>query len=122
MHEILVVNDNSSDGTENVLKSLAVEIPELRYLNNPPPNGFGYAVRAGLAAFRGEAVAIVMADGSDSPADLVAFYRKIQEGYECVFGSRFVRGATRRELPVAEARPEPDREPADSHAVLDSLQ
>ncbi len=94
VHEILVVNDNSSDGTENVLKSLAVEIPELRYLNNPPPNGFGYAVRAGLAAFRGEAVAIVMADGSDSPADLVAFYRKIQEGYECVFGSRFVRGAT----------------------------
>jgi dolichol-phosphate mannosyltransferase len=94
VHEILVVNDNSSDGTENVLKSLAVEIPELRYLNNPPPNGFGYAVRAGLAAFRGEAVAIVMADGSDSPSDLVAFYRKIQEGYECVFGSRFVRGAT----------------------------
>jgi dolichol-phosphate mannosyltransferase len=93
-HEILVINDNSSDGTENVLKSLAREIPELRYLNNPPPNGYGFAVRAGLAAFRGEAVAIVMADGSDSPADLVAFYRKIEEGYECVFGSRFVRGAT----------------------------
>ena len=34
-----------------------------------------------------------MADGSDSPDDLVAFYRKLQEGYDCVFGSRFMRGA-----------------------------
>jgi len=92
-HEILVVNDNSSDATEAVLKQLAGEIPALRYLNNPPPNGFGYAVRAGLVAFRGDAVVIVMADGSDSPDDVVAFHRKLQEGYECVFGSRFIRGA-----------------------------
>ena len=93
LHEILVVNDNSTDGTEDVLKQLAGEIAALRYLNNLPPNGFGYAVRAGLAAFRGDAVVIMMADGSDSPDDLVAFHRKLQEGYECVFGSRFMRGA-----------------------------
>jgi dolichol-phosphate mannosyltransferase len=93
LHEILVVNDNSRDRTDDVLKQLGMEIPVLRYLNNAPPNGFGYAVRAGLAGFRGDAVAIVMADGSDSPGDLVAFYRKLQEGYECVFGSRFIRGA-----------------------------
>jgi dolichol-phosphate mannosyltransferase len=92
-HEILVVNDNSRDRTEVVLKELCREIPTLRYLNNTPPNGFGYAVRAGLAAFHGEAVAIVMADGSDSPQDLVAYHRKMLEGYDCVFGSRFVRGA-----------------------------
>jgi dolichol-phosphate mannosyltransferase len=92
-HEILVVNDNSGDRTEDVLKELGHQIPELRYVNNEPPNGFGYAVRAGLSAFRGDAVAIVMADSSDSPADLVAFHAKLQEGYECVFGSRFMRGA-----------------------------
>ena len=67
-------------------------IPELRPITNSPPNGYGCAVRAGLAAFRGEAVAIVMADGSDSD-DVVAYYRKFQEGYDCVFGSRFIRGA-----------------------------
>ena len=92
-HEILVVNDNSRDRTEEILLQLGREIPAVRHINNSPPNGFGFAVRAGLVAFRGEAVAIVMADGSDSPADLVAYYRKLQEGYDCVFGSRFIRGA-----------------------------
>jgi len=93
LHEILVINDSSRDGTEAVLKGLQQEIATLRYVNNAPPNGFGYAVRAGLTAFHGEAVAIVMADGSDLPEDLVAFYRKLEEGYECVFGSRFMHGA-----------------------------
>jgi dolichol-phosphate mannosyltransferase len=92
-HEIVVVNDNSSDGTETVLQRLSAGVPSLRYINNNPPNGFGYAVRAGLSVFRGDAVAIVMADGSDSPADLVTYYRKLCEGYDCVFGSRFIAGA-----------------------------
>jgi dolichol-phosphate mannosyltransferase len=92
-HEILVVNDNSHDRTREVLETLQHEIPAVRYTDNPPPNGYGFAVRAGLAAFRGDAVAIVMADGSDSPDDLVAYYRKMEEGYDCVFGSRFLRGA-----------------------------
>src|SRR5215472_2251170 len=93
VHEILVINDNSTDGTERILATLsAVGIP-VRYINNPPPHGFGFAVRRGLAEFRGEAVAIVMADGSDDPADVIAFYRELESGYDCVFGSRFVRGA-----------------------------
>lgn len=90
-HEIVIINDNSSDHTEEVAKQLQVDLPSVRFLNNPPPNGFGFAVRLGLKEFRGEAVAIVMADGSDAPPDLVAFYRKLQEGYDCVFGSRFHR-------------------------------
>ena len=91
-HEILVVNDNSSDGTERVLARLSAAGIGARYVNNLPPSGFGFAVRRGFAEFRGEAVAIVMADGSDDPADLVAFYRKLESGYDCVFGSRFIRG------------------------------
>ena len=93
-HEVLVVNDNSHDGTERVLDELRREVPTLRYINNSPPNGFGFAVRAGLVAFKGDAIAIVMADASDSPDDLVAYYRALQDGYDCVFGSRFIAGAT----------------------------
>ncbi|MDP6677155.1 MAG: glycosyltransferase family 2 protein, partial [Pirellulales bacterium] len=64
-HEVLVINDNSTDDTEEILRQLDNE--KVRYLNNEPPNGFGYAVRLGLKAFLGDCVAIVMADGSDDP-------------------------------------------------------
>ena len=92
-HEILVVNDNSRDNTEAVLISLEQEIPTLRHVNNQSPNGFGLAVRKGLDNAEGDAVAVMMADGSDAPRDLVKFYRKMLEGYDCVFGSRFMRGS-----------------------------
>lgn len=92
-HEILVVNDNSKDRTEEILQDLCRRFPQVRYVNNTPPNGFGFAVRCGLSNFRGDTVAIVMADLSDSPDDVVAFYRKIQEGADCAFGSRFMRGS-----------------------------
>jgi dolichol-phosphate mannosyltransferase len=91
--EIVVVNDNSRDRTEEVLRDFATRYPQVRYVNNEPPNGFGFAVRRGLNEFRGEAVAIVMADLSDSPEDLVAYYRLLKAGAECVFGSRFVEGS-----------------------------
>jgi dolichol-phosphate mannosyltransferase len=99
-HEILVVNDNSDDDTECVLGALCRDHPGFHYTNNTPPGGYGFAVRRGLAQFRGDAVAIVMADGSDDPADLVKFYRKLQEGYPCVFGSRFSREASVSGYPV----------------------
>jgi dolichol-phosphate mannosyltransferase len=92
-HEFLVVEDHSTDGTPTVLESLAAEIPELRWTRNTDRPGYGYAVRTGLAAFSGDAVCIVMADASDDPKDVVAYYRKLGEGYECVFGSRFIPGA-----------------------------
>lgn len=100
VHEILVVNDNSTDRTETVLGELRQTVPTLRHINNSPPNGFGFAVRAGITAFKGDAIAIVMADGSDDPADLVTYYRTLQEGYDCVFGSRFVRGARVIDYPL----------------------
>lgn len=99
-HEILVVNDNSSDNTEFTLQKLMGLYPSLRYVNNAPPNGFGLAVRCGLQAFTGDAVVIVMADGSDAPEDVVRFYRKLQEGYDCVFGSRFMPGGKAIDYPV----------------------
>lgn len=92
-HEIFVVNDNSKDGTLQVLEELSKTIPSLVYQTNAGPNGFGYAIRFGLERFSGDCVAVMMADMSDSPQDLVAFYRKMVEGnFDCVFGSRFIKG------------------------------
>jgi dolichol-phosphate mannosyltransferase len=92
-YEILVVNDNSQDRTEEILQALHEEDADIRYVNNAPPNGFGLAVRCGLQHFSGDVVAVYMGDGSDSPGDVVKFYRQIQaEGYDCAFGTRWSRG------------------------------
>lgn len=92
-HEIVVVNDNSTDQTENILRRLRKEIPQVRYVNNTPPNGFGFAVRKGLESYEGDCVAIVMADMSDRPVDLVKYFRVMEEtDCDAVFGSRFMRG------------------------------
>lgn len=92
-YEILVVNDNSSDDTESILSRLQQTYDALWYVNNEPPNGFGFAVRRGLLDFRGDAVCVVMADLSDSPKDILTYYREMQRGAECVFGSRFMKGS-----------------------------
>jgi dolichol-phosphate mannosyltransferase len=92
-YEVVVVNDASRDRTEEVVEEVAEKHPRIRCVLSHNPGGFGWAVRAGLDVFEGDAVAIMMADGSDSPVDLVAYYRLLEEGYECAFGSRFVHGA-----------------------------
>ncbi len=91
-HEILVVNDNSKDSTETILLQLQEAIPTLIYFTNSGPNGFGYAIRYGLERFTGGCVAIMMADLSDDPADLVRFYRvMLEKDCDCVFGDRWHR-------------------------------
>ncbi|HUI28330.1 MAG TPA: glycosyltransferase family 2 protein [Candidatus Kryptonia bacterium] len=91
--EIVVVNDNSRDNTRQLVLDRQATDPEIILVNNAPPGGFGRAIRAGLRHFSGDAVAIVMADRSDDPDDLVRCYRKLEEGYDCVFGSRFRAGS-----------------------------
>jgi dolichol-phosphate mannosyltransferase len=98
--EVLVVDDGSTDSTAACVRGRAVRRPEIRLVQNEGRHGFGMAVRCGLEQFTGDAVAVVMADGSDSPADLIRYYRKLQEGYECVFGSRFMRGGKVVDYPI----------------------
>jgi dolichol-phosphate mannosyltransferase len=98
-YEILVVNDHSSDGSEAELLALEKEFPALRHVTNDNSGGFGFAVRAGLETFRGDRVAIVMADSSDDPEDVVKFHNKMDEGYDCVFGTRFGRGGKAVDYP-----------------------
>ncbi len=91
--EFVVVNDNSTDNTARIVEESKHEFPEINLVHNTPPGGMGRAVRCGLCHIKGDAVAIVMADLSDSPKDVVACYRKLEEGYDCAFGSRFMKGS-----------------------------
>jgi dolichol-phosphate mannosyltransferase len=91
--EIIVVNDNSRDDTEKVVQAAIENDPSIQIVNREPPGGFGRAVRAGLERVQGDVTVVYMADLSDDPEDVVLYYRKIQEGYDCVYGSRFITGS-----------------------------
>jgi dolichol-phosphate mannosyltransferase len=92
-YEVVVVNDHSTDETGKAVAEVVAEYPAIRCISNEHPGGFGYAVRAGLDAFRGDVVAIIMADGSDPAEDVVRCYREFSSGVDCVFGSRFLPGS-----------------------------
>lgn len=98
-HEIIVVDDGSSDSTWSILTSLRAELPALRPLQNPGPNGIGRALIYGLDQSHGDACVIMMADESDSPEEAVLYWRQLQTGYDCVFGSRFIKGSKVTEYP-----------------------
>lgn len=92
-HEIVVVDDGSKDRTWALLQELALKYPALKPTRNPGPHGFGRAVVWGLDHSRGDAVAIMMADASDAPSDAVEYWRLLQAGHDCAFGSRFMAGS-----------------------------
>lgn len=91
--ELVCVNDNSTDATPELMKKLADKYHEVKLVNREPPAGFGRAIRDGIKYVTGDAVAFVMADMSDEPQDIVRYFRKIEEGYDAVFGSRFIKGS-----------------------------
>ncbi len=68
-----MINDHSRDRTLELLKALQTEVPTLRIENNAASGGFGMAVRWGLDCYKGDAVAVYMADASDSPRTCLTF-------------------------------------------------
>ena len=93
-HEIIVIDDHSSDNTLKILNLLKNNINELKIINNTGEHGYGLTVRLGLENYSGEIIAIMMADGSDSPKDLLEFYFKSIKNNTCIFGSRFIDGGS----------------------------
>jgi dolichol-phosphate mannosyltransferase len=91
-HEIVVVNDGSSDRTWKILEELKLRLPNLVPMQNTGLHGFGRAIVWGLNRSHGDAVVIMMADESDDVRDVVRYWDVLNEGYDCVFGSRFMRG------------------------------
>jgi len=91
-HEIIAVDDGSTDRTWEHLQNLQQRLPQLKPVKNNALHGFGRAVIHGIDNMSGDALVIMMADESDDCRDVVLYWQKLNEGYECVFGSRFMKG------------------------------
>src|ERR1044071_3601791 len=98
-HEIVVVDDGSVDKTWEILEQLKAKVPVLRPIKNNGQHGFGRAVVCGLRDMRGDAAVIMMADESDDARDAVRYWKLLNEGSDCVFGSRFVKGGQALDYP-----------------------
>ena len=103
-HEIVVVDDGSSDRTWEILTALRERIPALSPVQNLGAHGFGRAIIHGLDHSRGDAVVIFMADASDAPRDVVVYWEKLTAGWDCVFGSRFIKGGGTLDYPWLKLR------------------
>jgi dolichol-phosphate mannosyltransferase len=91
-HEIVVVDDGSKDQTWRILQGLSSDIAALHPIKNDGPNGFGKAVVKGIDSVQGDAVVIMMGDESDDCRDVARYWRLLNDGWDCVFGSRFMKG------------------------------
>ena len=98
-YEVLVIDDGSKDSTRRLVEQAGENNPNIRCKPSPYSGGFGLAVRAGLDEFTGDGVALMMADCSDDPEDLVMYHHILDEGWDCAFGSRFMPGAKLTDYP-----------------------
>jgi dolichol-phosphate mannosyltransferase len=91
-HEILVVDDGSTDSTWQRLLHLQERVPTLTPIQNSGAHGFGRAIECGFDHMKGDGAVVMMADESDDCRDVVRYWHLLNEGWDAVFGSRFVKG------------------------------
>lgn len=94
-YELVIVNDHSTDATAKIVNNLTRQYNNIRLIENKNDKGFVNAVRAGFDDIRTEAVVLVMADLCDDLSTIKAMFEKINEGYDVVCASRYIKGGRR---------------------------
>lgn len=100
-YELVIVNDNSTDRTPEIIETLAGLNPKIKPVHRHSTPGFGNAIKEGFRNASGDIIVPVMGDLSDDPEDIVKLVRKIKEGYDIAYGSRFVEGGSTDGYPPA---------------------
>lgn len=103
-YELIIVNDNSSDKTFEISNFYSNKYPEIRTIHRKSlRNGMGAALREGTMASKGKFVVWMMADRSDNLNTIPKILDKLNEGYDVVFASRYMKGGSRGDLDPVKA-------------------
>ena len=97
---ISLIDDYSSDQTWNILKQYEQKFNFVKVYKNEKLRGFGNALKSGIEKNQDDALIFFMGDCSDNPSDIVEYVKYLDEGYDCVFGSRFIKGSQLKDYPL----------------------
>ena len=97
---ITLIDDHSSDQTWNILKQYEQKFDFIKIYKNENLSGFGNALRFGINKNHDDAIIFFMGDCSDSPRDIIEYVKYLDQGYDCVFGSRFIKGSKLYDYPL----------------------
>jgi len=89
VHEIVLINDNSADSTEDVAQDIASREPRVKIINRNPPNGVGRALREGYAAATGRYILTMDCDFVHILPEFRDLFDAVAAGHEGAIGSRF---------------------------------
>ncbi len=92
--EIIIVDDNSTDGTINLIKEMSLKDNRIRLIRRVGRHGLASAIKEGLLDATGDFAAVMDSDGQHEPTAIFESIEKLEkEGLDLVAGSRFVGGA-----------------------------
>jgi len=94
-YELVIVNDHSADNTAEIARAILKDYENIRLVENLMEKGFANAVRTGFANASGDLFLPLMADLCDDLSIIPKMLEKINEGYDIVCGSRYIKGGAR---------------------------
>jgi dolichol-phosphate mannosyltransferase len=91
-YEIIIVDDNSPDGTGEIAEQLAKQYKNIKVLHRPAKMGLATAFLDGVKLAKGNIVALMDADLQHPPELLPELYKAILNGYDMAIASRYIKG------------------------------